>query len=174
MGERDRVIEVHETDAGAVWQKMFIQMSRLAEVRKRAVTDLAPVEGFYVYPEQTDMPPVHGLRINPAAADAQGKPRIIVIDATYHNRPTQQVVLEAQWEGNEPTITTNNPSKLPGAKFVLSYPALGAIAVAIIEHRIQHAIWEMLAQHSPTTPEAEQPNPSFYFRVPDEYSKRVN
>ncbi len=174
MGEKDRVIEVREADAGVIWQKMFVQMSRLAEVRKKAVTDFAPVDGFYVYPEQMNMPPVHGLRINPAAADTEGKPRIIVVDATYHNRPTQQIILEAQWNGNEPTITTNNPSKFPGAKSVLPYPALGAIAIAIIEYRIQHAIWETLAKHSPTEPEIEQPSPSFYIPRPSDYAKGIN
>ena len=174
MVEKNRVIEIHEADVGAIWQKMFVQMSRLAEIRKKSVTDFAPSGGFYVYPEPVNIAPVHGLRVNPAATTAEGKPRIIVVDATYYNKPTQQIVLEAEWNGNEPTITVNNPSKIHGAKSVLPYGALGALATAIIEHRIEHAIWETLAEHSPIAPEAEQPNPSFYIRMPDDYSKRVN
>jgi hypothetical protein len=157
-----------------VWTRLFFQVSRLGEIRKQLVTNLAPFGKFYLSPEDPREVPPHGIRVNPASVTSEGKPKTIVIDADYEGQHTQQIVLEATWNGSEPTIVANNQSKVHGAISVLPYEALGAAATVLIEHRIELAENEMLESFSPTNPDQIEVDSRFFLRMPESYSPRVN
>lgn len=159
-----RRIEVQEIDPGEALKRIFTGLNELRNLRKVSVTALALSDPFAVYPET--LPPKRSIRVNPAAKTEDGKPRIVIIDAHYLGQHMQQIVLEAEWSGEEPTIVTNDPSKITGATQVLPYQWIEALASGVIEHKLMHAKG---GNHNTSTEEER----GTYFQMPDSYSPRI-
>lgn len=165
QGEDEVVIELEETEADEIWKSIFTDLDKLSAIRNSHVTELAPVTRFSIFPEQA----IRTIRINPAAATPEGKPRIVVIDTEYHYTPSQQIVLEAEWDGDTPTIVVNNPSKRGPRSTIIPYLAVGAIAATIMELRISRA-----EQQTSEISDIENPEHNLHFRVPDNYATGIN
>jgi len=157
------VTEIKETDPQSVLPNVFRKLNELRRIRGLDVTRLAPYQPFALFPEIA----LRMIRINAAASDENGNPRIVVINTETFGFPTQQIVLEAKWEDGEPTIMINDPSKFPHAQGILPYDTIGAVAVAALEHKIMHA------KQDPTQ-QQEVAEPTMQIRMPESYAPRVN
>ncbi len=169
-------IEIREMSPAAIWRGIVVELTRLADARNKPVNTFAPIHQFGIFPETE---PNRTIRVNCAFAE-NGKPTVVVIDASYKKAHTQQLVLRAKWVGDEPQKVDIDPSKIPGAKSILPPEVVGAYALHMLGEMRQRALDQKAQQEQEEQerqPEHEPQQPTetpFVMFMPESYGEGNN